>query len=528
MTWNRALCALLFLIMSLPAAAEPAPSTQPDSVRALGDVGLDAAVDSIATVRFAGRALFEVSAQGVTGARERARRVEQALTDVARSYRYEPADLHTVVDPRFDAIGIMAGNQFVAAVWGFEAEARGTTKEALADERLEIMRKAIADYRSSYSTSSIIRGLILAVAAIVVFLLLLALLAFGHHRLDRLAEARLGGRTFLKVLSGESVVAVVRGLTRLLRLVIGIWLTLALLNVLLSLFPWTYGIAARVFELAAGPFRAFGRVLVAEIPSMFFLAFIVVATVMLLRGVGFVFREIERGRIRFRGFHADWARPTYNIIRVLVIAFSIAIAFPYIPGSESEAFKGMSIFIGVLVSLGSGGAMTNVISGIVLIYMRPFEVGDRVSIGGTVGDVVDRNLLTTRIRTLKNERVTIPNTSVLSEQIHNYTSKSRRTPLILHTTVTIGYDVPWRQVHELLVKAAQNTTSILEDPEPYVLQKALHDFYVEYEINAFTDEPRQFPLTYSELHQNIQDAFDEAGVEILSPHYRFLRGDRAD
>ncbi|RKZ11689.1 mechanosensitive ion channel family protein, partial [bacterium] len=180
-------------------------------------------------------------------------------------------------------------------------------------------------------------------------------------------------------------------------------------------------------------------------------------------------------------------------------------------------------FIGVLVSLGSGSAMANVVSGVIMIYMRPFNVGDRVQIGDTVGDVVDRNLLTTRIRTTKNERVTIPNTNILSGQIINFTSKRRTKELILHTSVTLGYDMDWRQIHELLIGAARDTKNVLEDPEPFVLQKALHDFYVEYELNAYTGEPREIPSTYSELHQNIQDKFKEAGLEILSPHFRSHR-----
>jgi small-conductance mechanosensitive channel len=169
--------------------------------------------------------------------------------------------------------------------------------------------------------------------------------------------------------------------------------------------------------------------------------------------------------------------------------------------------------------------MANVISGIILIYMRPFNIGDRIQIGETVGDVVDRNLLTTRLRTPKNERVTIPNTNILAGQIINFTSKARTKELILHTSVTIGYDVPWRQVHELLIGAAKASESVMEEPEPFVLQKGLNDFYIEYELNAYTDKPRQIPASYSELHQNIQDQFNEAGVEILSPHYRVLRED---
>jgi small-conductance mechanosensitive channel len=246
-------------------------------------------------------------------------------------------------------------------------------------------------------------------------------------------------------------------------------------------------------------------------------------TLFTLRGIRFFFDEIEKGKISIGGFYSDWARPTFNIVRVGVFAFALVVAFPYIPGSGTDAFKGVSLFVGLIVSLGSGSAMANAVSGIILIYMRPYSLGDRVRIGETVGDVVDRNLLTTRIRTTKNERVTIPNNNILGGQIINYTTRARANELILHTSVTIGYDVPWRQVHELLISAAKNTRNVLASPEPFVLQKGLHDFYVEYELNAYTDKPQLFPATYSGLHQSIQDAFDAAEVEIMSPHGRMVR-----
>jgi len=361
--------------------------------------------------------------------------------------------------------------------------------------------------------------------AVIALLVLLKVISVLRGRFENLLERRLANRTLFKVLEGESLIGAVVAINRLIHVVTVIWLVLAVLNFLLSLFPWTAGVASQVYDLAAGPLRTFGKALVEQIPSFFFLAFIGFGTVVLLRGIAFFFREIERERIKFSGFYADWARPTFNIIRLVVLALSFVVAIPYIPGSNSGAFKGMSLFLGVLVSLGSGSAMANIVSGVILIYMRPFALGDRVQIGETIGDVVDRNLLTTRIRTTKNERVTIPNTNILSGQIINFTSKARKKELILHTSVTIGYDVPWRKVHELLLAAAGATDNVMSDPGPFVLQMGLQDFYIEYELNAYTDKPRQIPATYSGLHENIQDSFEKGGVEILSPHYRMLRRD---
>ncbi|HSH14200.1 MAG TPA: mechanosensitive ion channel family protein, partial [Desulfurivibrionaceae bacterium] len=227
--------------------------------------------------------------------------------------------------------------------------------------------------------------------------------------------------------------------------------------------------------------------------------------------------------IKLPNFPADWAQPTYKIGRFLVIAFTAVVVFPYLPGSDAPAFKGVSLFIGVLFSLGSTAAVANVVAGIILTYMRAFVIGDRVKIADTIGDIIEKTLLVTRVRTIKNEDITIPNAMVLGSHIINYSSSARERGLILHTTVTIGYDVPWRQVHELLLGAARASENILAEPPPFVLQTSLDDFYVSYQLNAYTDQPNRMALTYSALHQNIQDRFNAAGVEIMSPHYAALR-----
>ncbi|MDH5275865.1 MAG: mechanosensitive ion channel family protein, partial [Gammaproteobacteria bacterium] len=200
-------------------------------------------------------------------------------------------------------------------------------------------------------------------------------------------------------------------------------------------------------------------------------------------------------------------------------ALTAVVIFPYLPGSGSPAFQGVSIFLGVLFSLGSTSAIANVVAGLVLTYMRPFRNGDRVKIADTVGDVLERDLLVVRVRTIKNVDVTIPNSMVLSNHIINFSACARDPGLILHSSVTIGYDAPWRQVHDLLTAAASRTPGIEKEPAPFVLQTALDDFYVRYELNATTSTPNRMAEIYSELHANIQDAFNEAGVEIMSPHY---------
>ena len=206
------------------------------------------------------------------------------------------------------------------------------------------------------------------------------------------------------------------------------------------------------------------------------------------------------------------------------IAFAAIICFPYIPGSGSDAFKGVSIFFGILFSLGSTSAISNIVAGIVITYMRPFKVGDRVEIGNTIGDITEKSLLVTRVRTIKNLDVTIPNSSILGNHIVNFTKNaSQEVGVILHTSVTIGYDVPSGKVIRALVTGAKNTPLILEEPEPFVLVKSLDDFYISYEINCHTKSPEKSAVIYSQLHKHIKNELHNAGIEILSPHYSAIR-----
>jgi len=243
----------------------------------------------------------------------------------------------------------------------------------------------------------------------------------------------------------------------------------------------------------------------------------------LLKIMKFFFLEVEKGTVKLSGFYPEWAKPTYKILSLLVIAFFAVVAFPFIPGSSSSAFKGISIFLGVLFSIGSQSAISNIIAGVVLTYRRVFRVGDRVQVAGFNGDVVEIRLQVTTLLTVKNEEVIIPNAVILNNSVINFSARARDKGLILHTGVTIGYDTPWRTVHGLLLSAAERTSGLLREPAPFVLQQSLDDFYVAYEVNAYTDNAQGMVQLYSELHQNIQEAFNEAGVEILSPHYTQIR-----
>jgi small-conductance mechanosensitive channel len=259
------------------------------------------------------------------------------------------------------------------------------------------------------------------------------------------------------------------------------------------------------------------------LPNLFSIAVIYFVMKYFIRFVRYIFSEIEAGKLQISGFHADWAMPTFSIIKFLLYAFMFVLIFPLLPGSDSDIFKGVSVFIGILFSLGSSSAIANMVAGLVITYMRPFKTGDRIKIADVTGDVIEKTLLVTRIKTIKNEIITIPNASVLSGNTTNFSIEANEVGLIIHTTVTIGYDVPWKKMHETLITAALRTDMILKEPKPFVLQTSLEDFYVAYQINAYTREASRQAIIYSNLHQNIQDCCNEAGIEILSPHYRAAR-----
>lgn len=299
------------------------------------------------------------------------------------------------------------------------------------------------------------------------------------------------------------------------------------LPLLFSFLPWTKGVVEQFYNYIATPVKYVLKGLLDFLPNLFFIIVIIVIARYIVRILTYVSNEVETDKLKIKGFHKDWAKPTANILKVIIYAFALVFIFPYLPGSSSPAFQGVSIFLGLLLSLGSTSAIANLVAGVVITYMRPFTVGDRVKIANTVGTVVEKSMLVTKIRTLKNEEVTIPNAQIINTHLLNYTNNAKEIGIILHTSVTIGYDIPWQKVDELLLKAAKKTKLLSRDNKPFVLHKSLNDFYVEYELNVYTKQSLKMTFIYSELHQNILDVFNEASVEILSPHYNAFRDGNA-
>ena len=299
------------------------------------------------------------------------------------------------------------------------------------------------------------------------------------------------------------------------------------LPILFGIFPWTKNFASTLIGYIINPVTKIATGLWNYLPSLITIIVIIFIFRYILKGIHFLKTEIEKEKLKIPGFYPDWANPTYQIVRILVFAFMIIVIFPYLPGSDSPVFRGVSVFLGFLFTFGSAGSLSNIIAGLILTYMRLFKIGDRVKIGEVTGDVIEKSLLVTRVRTIKNEIISIPNSTVMSSHTINYSSDAPDKGLIIHTTVTIGYDVPWRDMHKALIDAAIKTELVLKDPPPFVLQTSLDDFYVSYQVNAYIRDANKQAVIYSDLHQNIQDTCNERGIEILSPHFIYARDGNA-
>jgi len=394
---------------------------------------------------------------------------------------------------------------------------------------LERVKAALASILDDPVRREIAYGVLIALAAVVVlffvFRVTRRLLDSAYRLLDGWRGTRIPALKIqsYEVLSADRITDLLKGSVKLLR-TIALFITLYVtVPVILSLFPGTREWAAYLIPYLMAPVYQLFWGFVAFLPNLFSIIVIVVVTRYLLRFLRTVSGEIKGGGIVFPGFHPEWADPTSKLLSFIIILFAVVLVSPYLPGFGSPAFQGISIFLGVLLSLGSTAAVANIVAGTALTYMRAFKIGDRVEVADATGEVVEKTLLITRLRTIKNVEVTIPNALVLGSKLTNFSALANDRGLILHTKVTIGYDAPWRRVHELLIGAGLATRFVVPDPLPFVLQTSLDDFSISYELNVFTKEANRSFDILSELHQNVQDRFNEAGIEIMSPRFAALR-----
>jgi len=327
-----------------------------------------------------------------------------------------------------------------------------------------------------------------------------------------------------KLLTYKQIVGIINAALRLLKYLITTIQLFLTVPIVFSLFPPTRNLASALFGYILTPVKNIAIDAVMYIPNLFTIIIIVIITRYVLRALKFFALHIEKGKLVIPGFYADWAHPTYKILQVLLLAFTVAIVYPYLPGSDSRAFQGVSVFVGIIFSLGSSTAIGNLVAGLVITYMRPFKIGDRVQIKDITGFVVEKTLMVVRLKTHKNEYVTFPNMMILGSSIINYNTSSvdDEEGLIIYAEVTFRYSMPWESIHEILVNAALATAHVQKKPKPFVLQTKMDDFYACYQINCYTKEVDKVPYIYTLLYENIQNGFREAGLDMTSAHYRVI------
>ncbi|KLT68226.1 MULTISPECIES: mechanosensitive ion channel family protein [unclassified Flavobacterium] len=445
---------------------------------------------------------------------------EEAFFD-ADSIRIVPSDITQDI--------MYKGDFVIMSILEIDAKVEKQSAAYLAKRNLNLIKKAIVNQNENHSQLPKRLGYTVLLILIVGFILFFVGKIFNRVKLYILKNSDkhfkgfvYNNITMLSPQRQQFVVMRLYGFIKIIALILIVYFSLPLL---FSIFPATEDYTTTLLRWVLSPAKLAFLGFVGFLPSLFAIIVIIVIFKYALKIIKFFFDEIKKENIKIDGFYSDWAMPTFNIIRFLMMAFMLVIIFPYLPGSDSPIFKGVSVFVGVLFSLGSSNAIANMVAGLVITYMRPFKIGDFIKIGDVSGEVIEKTALVTRVRTPKFEDITIPNATVLSSTSTNFSANTKNASngLLIHTTVTIGYDVPWKDIHKALIEAALKTDMIEQTPAPFVLQTSLDDFYVSYQVNVYTKEPTKQPRIYSSLHQNIQDSFNAAGIEIMSPHYKALR-----
>ena len=458
---------------------------------------------------------------------QRAQMTGSAIEELGRRFNLRPDSVS--VDHSDIVSDLMYGNKVLLSLTDQDALWEGVSRDSLANERRQNVVDKLHEMKAEHGIWRMAKRILYFVLVIVGQYFLFRLTNWLFRKLKvrilRLKDTKIKpvsiqGYELLDAQKQANLLVFLASVGRYILMGLQLLFTVPLIFII---FPQTEGLAYRLLGYIWNPIRGIFVGIIDYIPKLFTIIVIWYAVKYLVRFVLYLAREVEGGRLKINGFYPDWAMPTFHIIRFLLYAFMSAMIYPYLPGSNSGVFQGISVFVGLIVSLGSSTVIGNIIAGLVITYMRPFKIGDRIQLNDTTGNIIEKTPLVTRIRTPKNEVVTVPNSFVMSSHTVNYSTSAREYGLIIHSEVSIGYDIPWRKVNELLIDAALNTPGVVDDPRPFVLETSLSDWYPVYQVNAYIKEADKMPQIYSNLHQNIQDKFNEAGIEIMSPHYMAMR-----
>lgn len=458
---------------------------------------------------------------------QRAQMTGAAVEELGKRFNLRPDSVS--IDHSDIVSDLMYGTKVLLSLTDQDALWEGVSRDSLAKERRENVISKLHEMKAEHSVWRMVKRILYFILVIVGQYLLFRLTNWLFRKLKarilRLKDTKIKpvsiqGYELLDTQKQANLLVFLASVGRYILMALQLLFTVPLIFII---FPQTEGLAYRLLGYIWNPIRGIFVSIVDYIPKLFTIIVIWYAVKYLVRLVLYLAREVEAGRLKFNGFYPDWAMPTFHIIRFLLYAFMIAMIYPYLPGASSGVFQGISVFVGLIVSLGSSTVIGNIIAGLVITYMRPFKMGDRIKLNDTIGNIIEKTPLVTRIRTPKNEVVTVPNSFIMSSHTVNYSTSAREYGLIIHTEVSIGYDIPWRRVNPLLIEAALNTPGVVDDPRPFVLETSLSDWYPVYQINAYIKDANRMSQIYSDLYQNIQDKFNEAGIEIMSPHYMAVR-----
>ncbi len=519
---------VILLFIALLSVYNGPVIAQPDSAAANTNVPTAELPPGYYVVPFFGDTLFPVYNRiGSLSAEDRANMITERIRQLRRDMSFEPDSL--MIDSMAGFTHIIYRGVHLVSISEEDARSANTSQHELALRYKAIIESSVSKHFLETDLVVLSKKIGWGLVVLIVLIALIKLIGWAFRWTARKIEEQEGKLlkgikirtyTLYDARNEVKVLLLINKIIKWLFILISIYVSLP---VLFSIFPWTERLADTLLGFILDPLKKMLFGIWHYLPDLFTILVIVFVFRYILRLIKYLRWEVAFGRLKIPGFYPDWANPTYQIIRILILAFMVVVIFPYLPGSDSPVFKGVSVFLGFLFTFGSAGSLSNVISGIVLTYMRLYRKGDRVRIGDVTGDVIERSMLVTRIRTIKNEVISIPNSSVMNSHTVNYSVDAPEKGLIIHSTVTIGYDVPWKDVHEALLTAAERTKLILEEPEPFVHQTSLDDFYVSYQINGYTKEPNKQAQIYSDLHQHILDCFNEKGIEIMSPHYSAIR-----
>jgi len=467
---------------------------------------------------------------------QRVNRINSRLQEFANDYQVS-VDKLEIMESDSDGIPlttITAEKFLLLIVSEKDATVAGKPRRELAEFYLEKIKEAVVTYRRERSLSYLLRGL--AITALLTLLLWIIILILNQVFQQIYQRLKVWGETNirpinignLELIKANYLDNIVTLITEISQKLIILGLLLGYLFIVLSLFPWTENIDLKLWQYLNQILTKAILELEAFLPNLLTIILIVILTYSLLRVCKPLFRQLGEGTLFVPGFYPEWAVPTYRIVYFLSIALAAAIIFPLLPGFQSPAFQGISVFLGILFSLGSTSIIANIISGTILIYTRSFQVGDRIKVGDIFGQVIETTMLVTRLLTPTNVVISIPNSQIISSSIENFnfSAKELEKPLILRTQVYLGYEVVWQKAYKALIEAALLTDGITKTPPPFVLQSELNEVYVTYILNAYIDHqyfidktPLDTEKTHSQLHENIRECCQKAGIRIFAPSY---------